>query len=231
MFESKMLLSVARSACSWPHSDILDSVEAASAHEKRVRQPKYRHHTIPNVDAAPDSSSEPCPDCGSRPARPRPSAWHAISELGTLKPAVFPALTFSLRAAAMRLRERATAKIPDFTPFHGTSNLGNRSPIIAVGTSNLKGLCARDCQARCDKTPPNTGLTMSQQTPRVGCFHWVAGRLSIAPVAQLDRASPSEGKGHSFESSRVHHFGIRYRRQNRRLFLRCEESLFAVAFC
>jgi hypothetical protein len=31
-------------------------------------------------------------------------------------------------------------KIPDFIPFHDTSNLENRSPIIAVGASNLKGL-------------------------------------------------------------------------------------------
>jgi hypothetical protein len=28
---------------------------------------------------------------------------------------------------------------------------------------------------------------------------------SIAPVAQLDRALPSEGKGRGFESRRVHH--------------------------
>ena len=28
-----------------------------------------------------------------------------------------------------------------------------------------------------------------------------------APVAQLDRALPSEGKGHTFESCRVRHFG------------------------
>ena len=27
-----------------------------------------------------------------------------------------------------------------------------------------------------------------------------------APVAQLDRALPSEGKGHTFESCRVRHF-------------------------
>ena len=29
--------------------------------------------------------------------------------------------------------------------------------------------------------------------------------LSPAPVAQLDRALPSEGKDHAFESHRVHH--------------------------
>ena len=165
LFESKMLPSVARSACSWPHSDILDSVEAASAHGKRVRQPKSG--TTRSLTWTPRQIQVPSlvqiAGLGQRGRAHRP--WHAISELGTLKPAVFPALTFSLRAAAMRLRERATAKIPDFIPFHGTSNLGNRSPIIAVGSSNLKGLCARDCQARCDKTPPNTGLTMSQQRP------------------------------------------------------------------
>jgi hypothetical protein len=30
-----------------------------------------------------------------------------------------------------------------------------------------------------------------------------------APVAQLDRALPSEGKGHTFESCRVRHFGTK----------------------
>src|SRR3546814_6573902 len=30
-----------------------------------------------------------------------------------------------------------------------------------------------------------------------------------APVAQLDRVSPSEGVGHRFESCRVHHFGTK----------------------
>ena len=29
-----------------------------------------------------------------------------------------------------------------------------------------------------------------------------------APVAQLDRALPSEGKGHTFESCRARHFAI-----------------------
>jgi hypothetical protein len=29
-----------------------------------------------------------------------------------------------------------------------------------------------------------------------------------APVAQLDRALPSEGKGHTFESCRVRHIGL-----------------------
>jgi hypothetical protein len=32
-------------------------------------------------------------------------------------------------------------------------------------------------------------------------------RFRKAPVAQLDRALPSEGKGHTFESCRVRHFG------------------------
>lgn len=31
------------------------------------------------------------------------------------------------------------------------------------------------------------------------------GRQRKAPVAQLDRALPSEGKGHTFESCRVRH--------------------------
>ena len=31
-------------------------------------------------------------------------------------------------------------------------------------------------------------------------------RAFDAPVAQLDRALPSEGRGHRFESCRVHHF-------------------------
>ena len=33
-----------------------------------------------------------------------------------------------------------------------------------------------------------------------------APALKQAPVAQLDRVSPSEGEGHGFESRRVHHF-------------------------
>jgi hypothetical protein len=35
-----------------------------------------------------------------------------------------------------------------------------------------------------------------------------------APVAQLDRALPSEGKGHTFESCRVRHLGKNWARQN-----------------
>jgi hypothetical protein len=31
-----------------------------------------------------------------------------------------------------------------------------------------------------------------------------------APVAQLDRALPSEGKGHTFESCRVRHLSLFY---------------------
>ena len=30
----------------------------------------------------------------------------------------------------------------------------------------------------------------------------------MAPIAQLDRALPSEGRGHKFESCWVHHFNI-----------------------
>ena len=35
--------------------------------------------------------------------------------------------------------------------------------------------------------------------------HWAIGIVfnRVAPVAQLDRALPSEGKGHTFESCRV----------------------------
>ncbi len=33
---------------------------------------------------------------------------------------------------------------------------------------------------------------------------------SIAPVAQLDRVLPSEGRGHRFESCRARHFSLFY---------------------
>jgi hypothetical protein len=33
------------------------------------------------------------------------------------------------------------------------------------GSSLYRVEAVRDCQARCDKTPPNTGLTMSQRKP------------------------------------------------------------------
>ena len=38
---------------------------------------------------------------------------------------------------------------------------------------------------------------------------WLKGHLMLAPVAQLDRALPSEGRGQRFESSRVRHFCLR----------------------
>ena len=42
---------------------------------------------------------------------------------------------------------------------------------------------------------------------------------SSAPVAQLDRALPSEGKGREFESRRVHHDDVRCSAANRGLHL------------
>jgi len=79
LFESKMLPSVARSACSWPHSDILDSVEAASAHGKRVRQPKSG--TTRSLTWTPRQIQVPSlvqiAGLGQRGRAHRP--WHAIS--------------------------------------------------------------------------------------------------------------------------------------------------------
>jgi hypothetical protein len=42
----------------------------------------------------------------------------------------------------------------------------------------------------------------------------------IAPVAQLDRALPSEGKGHTFESCRARHFLKLLRSFSFRLYIR-----------
>ena len=49
--------------------------------------------------------------------------------------------------------------------------------------------------------------------------------LDIAPVAQLDRALPSEGRGHRFESCRVHHFSYIYQQSNTPLILQCSKVL------
>ena len=46
-----------------------------------------------------------------------------------------------------------------------------------------------------------------------------------ALVAQLDRALPSEGRGHRFESCRVHHFSYIYQQINALLLLQCSKVL------
>ena len=93
---------------------------------------------------------------------------HFHAKPGTPKPAIFPLeAATSVQEHAIRphnanlfrvyldaLGERAevvaavAARLGPYAPaglagdrFEGTSNLENRSPIIAVGTSNLKGLC------------------------------------------------------------------------------------------
>lgn len=48
------------------------------------------------------------------------------------------------------------------------------------------------------------GISASVRQPDLGTHHdatWLK-----APVAQLDRALPSEGRGQRFESSRVRHY-------------------------
>ena len=45
----------------------------------------------------------------------------------------------------------------------------------------------------------------ASQTPLRGAPAWATRATRSAPVAQLDRALPSEGKGHTFESCRVRH--------------------------
>src|SRR5205807_5396185 len=52
------------------------------------------------------------------------------------------------------------------------------------------------------------GLGLVPKQPPQGRCRPPANRLNEpnAPVAQLDRALPSEGKGHTFESCRVRHF-------------------------
>ena len=55
--------------------------------------------------------------------------------------------------------------------------------------------------------PRLSSLAFARNQPRLGrCRHRI-NRLNEphAPVAQLDRALPSEGKGHTFESCRVRH--------------------------
>jgi hypothetical protein len=51
--------------------------------------------------------------------------------------------------------------------------------------------------------------------------------MGEAPVAQLDRALPSEGKGHTFESCRVRQFDTI---QNRNLSMTSRRSGIRVAF-
>ena len=46
-----------------------------------------------------------------------------------------------------------------------------------------------------------------------------------ALVAQLDRALPSEGRGHRFESCRVHHFSYIIQYIKKYLLLRCSKVL------
>ena len=56
-----------------------------------------------------------------------------------------------------------------------------------------------------------------------------------APVAQLDRALPSEGKGHTFESCRVRHFGTKLGSRNPPFALEAatsvRKSTFSAAHC
>ena len=49
-------------------------------------------------------------------------------------------------------------------------------------------------------------------------------RPCAAPVAQLDRALPSEGRGREFESRRVRHFGIRRYHSQKPPFPRLKSS-------
>ena len=49
--------------------------------------------------------------------------------------------------------------------------------------------------------------------------------IEDALVAQLDRALPSEGRGHRFESCRVHHFSYLYQQINALLLLQCSKVL------
>ena len=49
-----------------------------------------------------------------------------------------------------------------------------------------------------------------------------------ALVAQLDRALPSEGRGHRFESCRVHHFSYLYQQINALLLLQCSKVLILL---
>ena len=50
----------------------------------------------------------------------------------------------------------------------------------------------------------------ASQTPLRGAPAWATRATRSAPVAQLDRALPSEGKGHTFESCRVRHIFTNY---------------------
>ena len=63
---------------------------------------------------------------------------------------------------------------------------------------------------------PAKALHLAAGTPQHGAVAALARMrygLGNAPVAQLDRALPSEGKGRMFESSRARQLGIRHRRQ------------------
>src|SRR3569623_1200640 len=51
----------------------------------------------------------------------------------------------------------------------------------------------------------NVGLAIKAKGPLFAELAALEGAVKSAPVAQLDRALPSEGRGHRFESCRVRH--------------------------
>jgi hypothetical protein len=76
---------------------------------------------------------------------------------------------------------------------------------------------ARFSHLRAGCGPPQLPFAVSLQAATAGTIARAAGcpdpanRLNgsaQAPVAQLDRALPSEGKGHTFESCRVRHLAL-----------------------
>jgi hypothetical protein len=52
-------------------------------------------------------------------------------------------------------------------------------------------------------------LGLELDVARLGAWPPDQVRSPHAPVAQLDRALPSEGRGHTFESCRVRHYSYR----------------------
>ncbi len=57
-----------------------------------------------------------------------------------------------------------------------------------------------------------------------------ARRRAKGPVAQLDRALPSEGKGHAFESRRVHHYPVKIA-ENSHFIGRLDTCQLWVGYC
>ena len=87
-----------------------------------------------------------------------------------------------IEAEVDRGRRTSRERRSDLPPCRSTPSC-SPAPLQAIARSEIRIHCSVSCDEIC----------------RLG---WL---LQLAPVAQLDRALPSEGRGHRFDSCRVRH--------------------------